>query len=225
MHFKYFGYSLCFSYTLKSRKNIIGTILVPTYWTTYCEWNTLPQLFTDPLFMFSVACKVRTRFQAHFKDKENDIQRSFKVSSEIQTQVCWLPKLCFWLLSYTQGLNVNVLRWIRCQWAQDLLPNAGNPALRFWEFCLSPQQAAWHLCTQGTRQSLLFKISWTLSSFPLFQVNHVELNLSTAEGFRVWLTLLRFEITVLESNFKPSAENIFFLARTSKQNTIPPSPS
>ena len=37
MHFKYFGYSLCFSYTLKSRKNIIGTILVPTYWTTYCE--------------------------------------------------------------------------------------------------------------------------------------------------------------------------------------------
>lgn len=95
MHFKCFDYSLCFPYTLKSRKNSVGTILVPTCWTTYCEWDTLPQLFTDPLFMLSVACKVRTRFQAHFKGKENDTQRSFKVSSEIQTQVCWLPKLCF----------------------------------------------------------------------------------------------------------------------------------
>lgn len=73
--------------------------------------------------------------------------------------------------------------------------------------------------------ALLFKISWKLSSFSLFQVNHVELNLSTSEGARAQLTLLRFEIIVLESNFKPSTENVFFLARTSKQNTIPPTPS
>lgn len=49
------------------------------------ETPLLPAFWLDPLFhVFSVACKVRTRFQAHFKDKENDIQRSFKVSSEIQ---------------------------------------------------------------------------------------------------------------------------------------------
>ena len=85
MHSKYFDYALCFSYTLKSRKNIVGTILVPLVGQPTVNERPCPSfsqihslyVLSDPAKLelcFKLNLKIRrmifkgySRFQVRFK--------------------------------------------------------------------------------------------------------------------------------------------------------------